>query len=387
MQSKFSFLVLLLSIAFTLIIISCGKDSGTVVEPTPVTPVVPEESTVDLTTVRSDVANNLATALIIPAYENLKKEVDKLVISVENFNDNPNETSLDLAQVALRNSWIAWQSSAIYMFGPAEEVALRKSLNTYPTDIDQINSNVQSNDYILSSLTNQAAVGFPAIDYLLNNEQNSIVVEQFTSIEAANQRKQYLNDLVIDIQNRVNHSLNGWLSSGDNYQASFTETGALGIDVGSSLSIIVNSIDLHFQRFTRDGKIAIPAGVRSAGVPRPKAIEALYGNYSVELLTASIIAYEKLFKGVGANDVDGASLYDYLVAIDAKDLAEDITTQFETTKTTINQLADPLGDQINTDLDKLTNVFIEMQKLVVLFKADMASLMGISITNQDNDGD
>jgi len=35
----------------------------------------------------------------------------------------------------------------------------------------------------------------------------------------------------------------------------------------------------------------------------------------------------------------------------------------------------------------MTTVFIEMQKIVVLFKSDMASLMGISITNQDNDGD
>ena len=38
-------------------------------------------------------------------------------------------------------------------------------------------------------------------------------------------------------------------------------------------------------------------------------------------------------------------------------------------------------------LKKVTNVFLEMQKLVTLIKSDMASIMGITITNQDNDGD
>lgn len=387
MKLKFTFLAILFLIAFALIIVSCGKNSETIVEPPSVLPDVLEEPTVDLTALRGDIANNLATEIITPAYKNLKQKVDNLVGAIDNFNSNPNEVNLAEAQTALKNSWSVWQNAAIYMFGPAEKVALRKSLNTYPTDIDQINSNIQSNHYILGSLGNQAAIGFPALDYLLNGEQNSIVIEQFTAMEWSNQRKQYLNDLVIDIQTRVNKSLDGWLPSGENYLADFTETDALGIDVGSSLSIIVNSIDLHFQRFVRDGKIAIPAGVRSAGVPRPKAIEALYGGYSVTLLNESLLAYKKLYMGIGVNDQDEESLYDYLVAIDAKDLADDIAIQFETTQTAINQLADPLGEQIATDLDKMTNVFIEMQKLVVFFKSDMASIMGISITNQDNDGD
>jgi len=68
-------------------------------------------------------------------------------------------------------------------------------------------------------------------------------------------------------------------------------------------------------------------------------------------------------------------------------LADDIQRQFELTQTTAKDLSDPFGEQIAADLDKVTNVFIEMQKLVVFFKSDMASLMGISITNQDNDGD
>ena len=391
MKLKFSLFSLIFSCCFALIIVSCGEDGNITIGPTtnpPTgTPTEPELPTVDLTEVRGMIASNLANNLIIPAYENLSLEVDDLVAKVEVFNANPTEENLLAAQDAVKNSRLAWQSAAIYMFGPAEEIALRKSLNTYPTDANQIEANIETGDYILSSLANQAAVGFQAIAYLVHAETSEKVIEQFTSMPQANSRKQYLLDLVSDIQTRVNSALDGWNNEGGNYLTNFTEEAALGIDVGSSLSIIVNSIDLHFQRFTRDGKVAIPAGVRSAGVPRPKAVEAFYGGYSVELLQASILAYEQLFLGIGVSDVDGESLYDYLVAIDAKDLGDDIVSQFAATQNAVSQLVDPLGTQIETDLESLTTVFLEMQKLVVFFKSDMASLMGISITNQDNDGD
>lgn len=391
MKIKFSLFTVAFIFFIGVVLISCGEDGGTIVEPTPTvpTPVEPVPPAIDLTLVRENIANNVAIGLIIPAYENLKVAVDDLVQKVETFKANPTETTLVDAQVALKNSWLRWQSAAIYMFGPAEEVALRKSLNTYPTDAAQMATNIESGDYILGSLANQAAVGFPAVDYLLNGlaENNEQIVAHFKTMERSNNRRQYLTDVVTDIQTRVNTTLNDWLPTGGNHLTTFTETDALGIDVGSSLSILVNSIDLHLQRFARDGKIAIPAGIRSAGVPRPKAIEALYGGYSVELLKESLIAYEKLFLGIDINDIDSESLHDYLVAIDAADLAADIQAQFKVAQEAANALTDPLGDQIAQDIDKVTNVFIEMQKLVVFVKSDMASLMGISITNQDNDGD
>lgn len=389
MNLRFSLSITLLVVSLSFIITSCGEDSRTVAEPTPspTNPTTPEPPTTDLTELRRKIATNIATNLVIPSYESLKQEVDNLVAKTEIFNADPSEENLLATQAALKASRLAWQSAAIYMFGPSEEVALRKSLNTYPTDANQINENIETGEYILSSLANQAAVGFPAIEYLLHAETNSEIIGRFTAMSRANNRKQYLIDLVVDIQNRVDFSLNGWQIEGGNYLTTFTEEEALGVDVGSSLSIIVNSIDLHFQRFVRDGKIAIPAGVRSAGVPRPKAVEVLFGGYSVELLQASVTAYERLFFGIGTNNIDGESLHDYLIAIDAQDLANDMATQFETTRASIALLTDPLGQQIESDLEQVTAVFIEMQKLVVFIKSDMASLMGISITNQDNDGD
>ena len=135
--------------------------------------------------------------------------------------------------------------------------------------------------------------------------------------------------------------------------------------------------------------MAIPAGIRSAGVPRPKAVEVYYGGYSVELLVASLNAYQRLFQGTALElEKTKQGLYEYLVALNAKELGGRCATVNWLASITVAQgLSDPLSEQIETDVDAVTDVFLELQKIVVLLKSDMASTMGITITNQDNDGD
>jgi len=381
---------MIFSVSFLIVLlVSCSKEGETVPAPNPPTTDTPTEPEVDLTDLRKKIAVNVSDGLIIPAYDQLALEVDLLATTTQNFIEAPNEETLQTAQTALKDSWLAWQGAAIYLFGPAETVSLRKSLNTYPTDAHQIETNIQSGEYTLSSLANQAAIGFPAIDYLLNGlgDDPSSIVSFYAHDEGSAGRGHYLLQLIGDIQTRVDNTLNEWKKDKGDYTSRFSEADALGLDVGSSLSLLVNSMDFHFQRFVRDGKVAIPTGIRSAGVPRPKAIEAYYGAYSTTLLMESLSTYHDLFLGINSLGEDKEGLYDYLVAISAKDLADDMLTQFETTYTKAQLLTDPLNQQIEDDIDKMTGVFIEMQKLVVFFKSDMASIMGISITNQDNDGD
>ncbi len=382
------FLLVFIGIA----LFSCSKEDtggGVTPNPTPSTSVTPTTTTLDLTDVRRNIALNTANNIIIPAYQALKIESDHLLTSVDDFTNSPSAENLKIAQAALKNSWLAWQRSSMYLFGPAEEVALRKSLNTYPTDITLIAANIQHQEYILGSIANQAAIGFPAIDYLLNGvgESTSDIIGFYQEEELAASRANYLRDLADDISTRVNSTLNGWTADGKNYTSTFTEEDALGLDVGSSMSLLVNSLDLHFQRFARDGKVAIPAGVRTAGIPRPLAVESLYGGYSVELLVENLKAYQRLLNGTTAGDENKEGIFDYLMAIEAGGLTEDMEAQFTETITMAATLNSPFSQQIEADTDKVVNLFLEMQKIVVFIKSDMASILGITITNKDNDGD
>ena len=344
----------------------------------------PIEAGPNLADLRATINQTTANDIILPAYEKFQVQITTLDQAVQDFTTNPSTELLEVTRNALKESWLEWQNVAIYLFGPSENVALRKSMNTYPTNTSKIEDNILNQNYILSSIDNQAAIGLPAIDYLLNglSTDEASIVGLFLDNE---KRGTYLKELASDLKTRVDKTVSGWASSGDNYAATYSN--ANGTDIGSSLGILMNAIDLHYQRFLRDGKVAIPAGIRSAGVPRPKATEAYYGGYSVDLLVAGLQAYQRLLEGIGQDEINREGIFDYLLALDEGMLAEQIKGQLESAIVAAAKLSDPLSQNIEEDLDQVTEVFLEMQKVVPLLKADMASKMGIIITNTDNDGD
>lgn len=343
-----------------------------------------------LAATRQALNENVAKNMILPSLEEMKWFTERLDSVTEDFLDSPNQLTLSGIKAELFLSYDQWQRISLFSFGPAESVTLRQALNTYPTDTAKIQANIASGSYVLGSLDNMAAMGFPALDYLINGTNltdSTRLFASFTTAADAPARRQYLRDLVLDINNRVQATLEGWTGA---YSQNFISEAASGTDVGSSLSLLVNAMDAHLQRAFRDGKIAIPAGIRSAGVTRPTAAEAYYGGYSWELfrtnLAACIFLYEGKYDGL-LGRTDEVGLYDYLVALEAQSLADDIRAQFTEIQLLASSIRDPLSEVVDENPDFANQLFLEIQKLVVLFKADMASVMGISITNQDNDGD
>ncbi|MDX1585535.1 MAG: imelysin family protein [Balneolaceae bacterium] len=338
---------------------------------------------------RPAMLNNYGNNIIIPSYESLKSSVDDLDAAADAFSTEPTASNLSGLQNELKKARLAWQDASPFQFGPAEMNVLRAVLNTYPANTDQINSNIQSGSYNLETLENRAAAGFPTLGYLLHGvgDNNEQIVLQYTTEQNASNRMAYLQDNVDYVKETVDGTLNAWASNGGSYIDTFLSDDNAGTDVGSSLGMMVNALVLHYERFTRDGKIGIPAGVRSAGVPRPEATEAFYAGYSLELAIANLRAIKRLYLGTGLNTGDGLGLEENLISLDAAGLADQITTEIDQAIAALEELNDPLSQQIENNNDPVLTAFQELQDVVVLLKADMASALGVTITFQDNDGD
>ena len=338
---------------------------------------------------RPAMLNNYGNNLILPSYENLKSSVDEMNTAADAFSNEPTAANLSELQDKLKNARLAWQDAAIYQFGPAEMNVLRAVLNTYPADTEQVNSNIESGTYNLETLENRAAAGFPTLGYLLHGtgDSNEQIVLAYTADQNASNRMAYLQDNVDYIKENTDATLNAWLPSGGNYIETFLSDDNAGTDVGSSLGMMVNALVLHYERFMRDGKIGIPAGVRSAGVPRPEATESYYAGYSLELAIANLQAIKRLYLGTGPAAGDGLGLEENLISLDASGLSNDIVTEMDQAIAALQNLNDPLSGQIESNNDPVLTAFQELQDVVVLLKADMASALGVTITFQDNDGD
>ena len=181
-----------------------------------------------------------------------------------------------------------------------------------------------------------------------------------------------------------------WSANFESYIATFIEN--TGTNVGSSLGLLVNAMTRTFERKTRDGKIGIPAGLRTLGVPVPNAVEALYAGYSVELAQENLKAYQNFFQGQSLMSnatpgVGGESLLYYLAALENTELADEIEAGFTKTIAAIDLLNEPYQEEVVNNPTPSNNAIAEIQQLIVMIKSDMTSAMGISITFQDNDGD
>jgi len=332
---------------------------------------------------------------ILPAYENLKEEADALAASANAFSADPTLATLSELRDQLKSTRMAWQYASLFEFGPAERNALRASLNIFPADTDKIESNMSSGNYVLGAIDNQAARGFAAIGYLIHGVAGTTdqeILDAFTDPTEGSQRATYVTDNSDFVNSTVTTITEEWQAAAGNYIGTFLSPDNAGVDVGSSLGQMVNALILHYERFVRDGKIGIPSGVRSAGIPRPTATEALYGGYSVQLAVENLRAIKLLFTAdVSFGGLPGTGTFtgleENLIAIGEEDLAAEIITELDEAIAAVQSLQDPLSGNIENDNDAVLAAFTEMQDVVVLLKADMASALGITITFQDNDGD
>lgn len=333
---------------------------------------------------RAAMLENYGNNIILPAFESLQTSVDDLQVAAQDFETERTPQNLETLQEALKNARLAWQDVSPFQFGPSESVLLRASLNTYPVDTTKVSDRVSSGEYSFGTINSRDAAGLPALGYLLHGlgDTNEEILAMYTTAPDAQNRLDYLLDNITFIKEQVDTATNDWQASGGDYIGMFLSEENAGTDVGSSLGMLINSYVKHYERFLRDGKIGIPAGVRSAGTPRPLAVEAYYSGYSVELASANLQQVENIFTGG-----DGRGIDDNLEALNAGDLSQEIQTQINESQSALEGLNDPLSQQIEENNDPVLTTFEDMQQVVTLVKADMTSILGITITYQDNDGD
>ena len=325
---------------------------------------------------RKAMLETIADQQIIPNYTALNATVNELENVATIFSETINESNLTRLQEVFVETYFAWQNVAQFEFGPAMQMNLRASMNTYPTNVEQIESNIVNGEYNLETAANIAAIGLPALDYLLYGTSNEATVLSF---QEQTNRVNYLQALVGQMQSKVEFTEKEWTTN--NYRETFVN--AAGTDVGSALGQMVNEMVKHLERHLRDGKIGIPAGVRTLGVALPEKTEAYYKNdISIQLALENLTSLKTLFN---------LGLSDYLNALDAKhgeqSLSMVINDKFDNAEQLLLVTSEPLSESAKMDNKTVMSAYTALQELIVLLKADLSSAMGILITYQDNDGD
>jgi predicted lipoprotein len=334
----------------------------------------------------TDLFENIADNMIVPRYANLQTELLELEERINLYDSSV--LSLQLLQNQFATTYHAWQKVSVFEFGPAAEFSalLRSNFNTFPSDVSLIEENVESQDYNLSIPSNYKAKGFPALDYLLFHDVNSVLIAELNE----ESRMAYIKDCVSDMQLRLDEVVLAW----DSYRNTFV--GASGNDQNSSLSLLFNQYLYDYEKLKRD-KFALPAGfATSFGIPLnadPSYVEAPYSKMSFQLMNANLESLEAIYLGIGEDGVDGIGIIEKLEEHDAQstvvegDLSIAIKEQFVICKQVVNSFANDFAFEIEANNSALESASSELQKLVPMLKNDMRSYLSVTVTITDADGD
>ncbi|HLP18942.1 MAG TPA: imelysin family protein [Chitinophagales bacterium] len=330
---------------------------------------------------RTAMLSNLGNSIIAPAYTTLAANTLALQNQANTFIAAPGVASLDSLKQSYINAYVKYQAVEIYDFTPSQY--MRNSFNSFPADTNQINNNIVTGVYDLSTANNVQAKGFPALDYLLYSKTAAEVVALFATDVNAAKRKQYLADIVSELNTKAAAASAGW--SGD-YLNTFIQ--ASGTDVGSSTGMLVNDLSMELERNRRErvGNSLGYVGIVSGGAISPYSLEAFYAAYSKELLIENLQQMKILYQGGTGTGFD-----DYLNQIGADyngtPLATEITNQFDKTILAAQNIPVDFATALTTNKPQMETLFLEIKRLVVLVKVDMSSNLGVVINYADNDGD
>ena len=339
---------------------------------------------------RKAILTNWADNIIVPSYEAFSTSIGDFETAVSTFTTTPTTTNLDALQAQWLATYKKWQHISLFEIGKAEEILYRGNMNTFPTSTADIDNVIASGTYDLDAPASRAIQGFPAFDYLLFGlaDSDAKILEFYTTNANATNYKTYLTDLVTRMKTLHTSVIDAWKNG---YRDEFVNND--GSSANASLDRMVNDLNFYYERFFRDGKIGIPAGIRSSGTAFANKVEAFYQKEaSKELFLESLTTVENFFNGKSYTaDTEGTSIKSYLNAIHeangGENLADAINAQFASIKTAADKLDDSFADQITNDNSLMLRTFDELQKNIILMKNNMLQSLSISADYFDADGD
>lgn len=325
--------------------------------------------------------------IIIPAYNDLNNKLNALQTSINSFINTPNEESLNVVRKNWVNSYISWQSVAMFNIRKAEEIFYADIMNVYPCNQTLINNKIADSTYQIEpiSINTLGTTGFPAIGYLIYGlgSDSSNVLSYYTNADALKYNA-YLSALISNMTYNTEIVLADWENNKSNFINSTGNTST------SSLNKIINDFLQYFEKRVREAKIATPSGVRGDLIPKPEQIESLFKpEISKELLQHAFTSIERFYYGNSYFGLElGAGLESYLKYLDnSEELRNAISNQIDDIKEKINLLDENFILQLENDPQAMWDVFYSMQLLVTYTKSDMLSKFNISSDYMDNDGD
>ncbi|OJJ15356.1 hypothetical protein BKI52_38735 [marine bacterium AO1-C] len=332
---------------------------------------------------RSTLLVNIADNLIVPSFQDLKTKVATLETASNTFTTTADATNLDALQAAWEAAMTSFVKCAPFAFGPADLPlgTFVEVLGTFPISTTKIETNVSNTSFSLSASFDRDVRGFMAVEYLIYNlNGDADVLANYGT--GSDNRKNYLKLIVAEIKTNIDAITAAWEGAYRTTFTSNTETSA-----GSPISLLYNSFVKDYENI-KNFKVELPAGLQAGQTAaEPTKVEAYYSGISLNLIKEHFATTEKIWLGTGLSGTDGVGFEEYLNAVEGGTaLVTQTKAKIAEIKAAIDAIpAGRLSDNVSST--QVSTLHTLLQDNTANFKSSMSSLLGISITFSDSDGD
>lgn len=326
-----------------------------------------------------DLLINQIDHIIIPAMENYQISMSDLKLATESFTSNTDTQRLSDLRQAFQDAYLNYQAAAVHNYFATQNQSLLATTNLFPVDTAALESFVDNRSYNFTTAAQQRANGFPALDYLLYGNTNTLSL--FT---ADSNRVDFLYELVTFMTDKSINLANSWKG---NLRDNFINNG--GTQLGSSISVQLNESLIYYEVHVRENKVGIPIGRLGPNdspiPPDGSKIEGYYtsqtlGNeeFTLSLLQMAVEEMERIYLGEGKTGSYKQGYDDLLQVRNQIAVDNDIKAQFASIYQEISNRSSISGND---------QLYLKVQALVTLYKSDLLPILNVQDADGANDGD
>lgn len=327
-----------------------------------------------------NLVHDITNQHIIANVSAFSNQANILEIEINNYVVNPTDNQLETVRDQWELTALAYAKVYAFNIGYVRNQFMHFALYNWPTTTNAVENFISDPSEItetyVQNLSPQAKT-LAALEYLLFKTDLTATNIEFVNSE---KRRNYLKFTGKELKIQATRLVNIWSISGDNYSTTFignTNTGIQG-----SFNLLYNGLYnlIDTGKVTKIGK---PAGLENSQNTNPELTQAYFSNTSLAILKNNIKSVEEVYF-----NTQGLGISDYVSHVaDNEILNTAIQTKINEVKIAIDAIQVPLFDAIASNPTEVAILHEKLNELGILFSVDVRSILSITITSTDNDGD
>jgi len=315
---------------------------------------------------------------ILPLFTEFETVSNELITEVESFNDNIDVASLNQLQQKWKEVSLLWERTEVYKLGDYNNSFLYYRIHRWPIDSSRIEELIATEtqiDQTLIESLGSSLIGLSSMEYLLYANDENTTINQFQDTI----RQAFLAAVAENININATASKEIWVNAETSFKNSLES--AISGSQNQLANALISQVDevIKSRLESAIGDDAVPASA--------ELLEAFRSEISLDLIQAVFGEIEKCYTG-NYDSNNGVGFDDCIKLMDNEELNTNITAAIAEVNSILTEMSgNTLSYYIENDLETVEDLRLALRELLIYLKSDMTSILSITVTISDNDGD